>query len=239
MHRLLHFFTFIKRNLLLLVGDYQLTASVLHWGRPDALWQMRKCRDFAQQWAAHPSIMKWSWLYPWFTLAPVPLCFPLPLFNRFTHLFTWHAFPPVTSSTAQLASRVGCLIKTTATGHWFYTLGDAGSFLLIFKLPRGWNNNKPIFTHRQNHLYCPSPCQGCKQRRKYCLAVKRVQRKGPCALQLSFLPPPLLTFSLPFIIFFPAFISSMDLIVNVLWNWKPKSPFHPESRTCVSSVTFN
>lgn len=131
-HRLLHFFAFIKRNLLLLVGEYQPTASVLHWGRPDALWQIRKCRDFAQQWAAHPSIMKWSWLYPWFTLAPVPLCFPLPLFNRFTHLFTWHAFPPVTSSTAQLASRVGCLIKTTATGHWFYTLGDAGSFFFFF-----------------------------------------------------------------------------------------------------------
>lgn len=121
-------FTFIKHYLLLFVGGSQPTASTLHGGRPDALWQMRKCRDFAQQWAAHSSIMKWSWLYPWFTLARVPLCFPLPPSNRFTHLFTWQAFPPVTSSTAQLASRVGCLIKTTATGHWFYTLGDAGSF---------------------------------------------------------------------------------------------------------------
>lgn len=74
---------------------------------------------------------------PLIHFGPVPLCFPLPLFNRFTHLFTWHAFPPVTSSPAQLASRVGCLIKTAATGHWFYTLGGAGSFFIDIQVATG------------------------------------------------------------------------------------------------------
>lgn len=42
----------------------------------------------------HSSIMKWSWLYPWFTLAPVPLCFsPLYSIASLTYLLGKHFLP--------------------------------------------------------------------------------------------------------------------------------------------------